>query len=388
MAQPPTYNRATNFANYQAQNPTLPLPGSTLDEELSRVKFVIDAIRANLALIQRDDTALANDSVGYDQLKSEILVGINPPTPWATATNYVARDTVAYLAKFYLCEESHVSGVFATDLAAGKWTLLVDFEIAMTSAVNVGYDNTASGLAAAQVQAAIDEIADTYQVVGQQTRTVQTFTANGTWTKPAGCVAIVIEAVGGGGGSGGVDGQGGGTAGSTGGGGSGFYGKTGYLDVAAVASAAVTIGAAGAAGASGDNAGGNGGDTAITIGATTYTFGGGAGSPGHNGGTSPNGLGFGGAAATGVNVVGFSSRGNPSSYLAAAGAGRATGGQGASSPFGTGGDPAHVITATTGVGVAATGYGAGGGGSAANDTANNAAGAAGTAGFMRIWEFY
>ena len=87
MTQPSPYNRAFNFSNYQSSHPADPLPGGSLDEELSRVKAVTDAIRANLALIQRDDTALANRSVGFDQLKTEVQIGINPPSAWQPATN-------------------------------------------------------------------------------------------------------------------------------------------------------------------------------------------------------------------------------------------------------------------------------------------------------------
>ncbi len=89
----PTIGR-TIFHDYQAENPLKPLPADKLDEEFSRVKTTLDAVLQNLALIQRDDTALANKSVGYDQLKDEIQLGFNPPTDWMANHNYVARDTV------------------------------------------------------------------------------------------------------------------------------------------------------------------------------------------------------------------------------------------------------------------------------------------------------
>src|SRR5690554_1949238 len=122
MAQPPPYNRATNFADYQSVNPTSPLPGLSLDEELARVKLTLDALLANLAMIQRDDTALANRTVGFDQLKDEIDLGFNPPTDWEPDKNYVARDTVFYQVALYRCVESHVSSNdFDDDFAADKW---------------------------------------------------------------------------------------------------------------------------------------------------------------------------------------------------------------------------------------------------------------------------
>ncbi len=128
MAQPSPYNRAFNFSNYQAQNPTSPLPGAQVDIELSRLKAVTDEIRSVIAALQRDDLALSNRSVGYDQLKPELDgFGFNPPRAWATATNYVVRDTAFANSGFYQCLVSHTSGTFSTDLAAGKWELIADF---------------------------------------------------------------------------------------------------------------------------------------------------------------------------------------------------------------------------------------------------------------------
>lgn len=58
------------------------------------------------------------------------LVGPLPfgtPTPWVTATAYTATapaSAVLFAGSSYVCEVSHAAGVFATDLAAGKWRLL------------------------------------------------------------------------------------------------------------------------------------------------------------------------------------------------------------------------------------------------------------------------
>lgn len=42
-------------------------------------------------------------------------------TAWATSTSYVVGDLVSESGTDYYCTEDHSSGVFATDLAAGKW---------------------------------------------------------------------------------------------------------------------------------------------------------------------------------------------------------------------------------------------------------------------------
>lgn len=157
MAQPLPYNRAFNFSNFQSENPTSPLPANKLDEELSRLKAVTDQIRSVIRLIQRDDTTLANATVGFDQLKTEIEIGVNPPTTWATTKNYIERDTVFHEQKFYICLESHISGTFSTDLSAGKWEEIADFTAAQTASLVV-YDNSTSGLTATNMQDAMDEL--------------------------------------------------------------------------------------------------------------------------------------------------------------------------------------------------------------------------------------
>ena len=73
MAQPPAYVRQYDFSAFQAGSPNTPLPGTQLDNELDEVKQTLDALNANIALIQRDDGALKNLSVGLDQLKPEIV---------------------------------------------------------------------------------------------------------------------------------------------------------------------------------------------------------------------------------------------------------------------------------------------------------------------------
>jgi hypothetical protein len=133
VAQPTPYSRQYNFTNFQTVSPTTPLPANQVDLELNTIKATLDQTLNNLKLIQRDDTALASNSVGKDQLKAEVSIGINPPNPWVTAHNYVVGDTTVVSGKFYRCVVSHLSTVFATDLAALDWTLIIDFN-------TVGFD--------------------------------------------------------------------------------------------------------------------------------------------------------------------------------------------------------------------------------------------------------
>lgn len=62
---------------------------------------------------------------------------INYRGPWVTLAEYTERDIVRTVnGNYYFCVVSHTSGTFATDLAAGDWVLLIDFEAIETHATN------------------------------------------------------------------------------------------------------------------------------------------------------------------------------------------------------------------------------------------------------------
>lgn len=211
-----------------------------------------------------------------------------------------------------------------------------------------------------------------------QLRTMQEFTASGTWTRPNGCRAVVVEAVGGGGGGGGIDGQGAGTGGCGGGGASGAHGVTELVDVSSITSSTITIGAAGTGGSAGSNSGAAGGSTIWADGTNTFTWGGGEAGTGLTAGATTL-IREGARGGVGTNVYAGGERGSPLVRIAfdtaSAGGGGAMGQGGYQASSGNGGN--------------ATGKGAGGGGGVNNDeTATNYAGGDGTIGYMRVWEYY
>jgi len=55
---------------------------------------------------------------------------------WTTATAYVNTDYVTNASGFYCCLVTHTSGVFADDLAAGYWTVLIDLGSLIASIEN------------------------------------------------------------------------------------------------------------------------------------------------------------------------------------------------------------------------------------------------------------
>lgn len=127
MAQPTDYDRQYSFTQLAAENPSAPYTGAQLDSEFNAIKATLDETLANIALIQSDEGDLKNQTVGPDQLAASLTIGVNPPTMWATATAYSLYAAVFYGTTLYRCEEAHTSGTFSTDLGAGKWAELADF---------------------------------------------------------------------------------------------------------------------------------------------------------------------------------------------------------------------------------------------------------------------
>ncbi len=65
---------------------------------------------------------------------------------WLTATGYYRNDTAIDSGNLYLCVTAHTSGTFATDLAAGKWALMVNGFLALSGGTLTGDLNLGAGV--------------------------------------------------------------------------------------------------------------------------------------------------------------------------------------------------------------------------------------------------
>src|SRR5450830_672789 len=102
MSQPPAYTPVHTFVSDSATLANF--PGQQLDVEFNDVKSTTDAINANLKLIQRDDGALANASVTYDQLSPSLQTnGLMAAQAWVTARAYVVGAAVVQSNELYRC---------------------------------------------------------------------------------------------------------------------------------------------------------------------------------------------------------------------------------------------------------------------------------------------
>jgi len=198
---------------------------------------------------------------------------------------------------------------------------------------------------------------------------VQVFTGDGTWTKPADIKLVRVRVLGGGGGGGGADA---GQVTSDGGSAGGYTEET--IDVTGTSSETVTVGALGSGGASGDNDGGNGATSSFGSFCSATGGSGGYSSTNANLNTLPKG-------AAGIGIGG--------DFLISGGQGQHTAGS-STKDAGFGGGtyfgPGAVGPTTNGIaGQAALVYGAGGSGGIQNPT--NAAGGDGKAGIVIVEEF-
>lgn len=191
MTQPTAYNKTTNFTAHSTANPTTPHSGVNLDAEFANIETTLDETLVNLALIQRDDGALKNQSVHKDAFDSTALALMGgswtPRGDWVTGTSYAVSDGVANGGVFYVCVAVHTSNVFATDLAAGKWLAVVG------NAVDVVFTPTGT-IAATTVQGAIEEldadgVADAAALAAHLVDAVDAHDASAISNVPAGNIA-------------------------------------------------------------------------------------------------------------------------------------------------------------------------------------------------------
>ena len=88
MSQPSPYQRVYDLSNDDGLDLR-----TQVDVELDDVARCFLEVISNLSLIQRDDGALANKSVGVEQLKAELIGGFNPPEPYQPYRPYNTNDS-------------------------------------------------------------------------------------------------------------------------------------------------------------------------------------------------------------------------------------------------------------------------------------------------------
>lgn len=213
-------------------------------------------------------------------------------------------------------------------------------------------------------------------------QTVNVYTSNNTWIKPAGCKSVQVEVVGGGGGGGGAQVSIAGSHSVGAGGGGGGYARKTFAASALAGSISITVGAAGASNSG--LAGGTGGTSTFSH-TSAVSATGGTGGQTSNTATTSFGInpGTGGTSSGGdINCTGGAgTMGYGDGTFSASGSG-------GSSVLGGGGAGKSSAVASSQAGAPGGAYGGGGSGAIANGAAAVNSGGAGAAGVVIVTNYF
>lgn len=122
MSYPTVYDVTYSYSGFQQAQGDNSFPGTQLDADLIGLHDSVSALALFTQGVMRSDGRLNNGVVTYDSLAAELqTAGLAPATAWSTPTSYLLGNAVTINSNLYRCLIAHTSGVFATDLAAGKW---------------------------------------------------------------------------------------------------------------------------------------------------------------------------------------------------------------------------------------------------------------------------
>jgi len=130
-----------HFTDHTTESPSDPQVGFKLDSEFDALNLTLNDIRSNLALLQRDDTTVANSSIHTEALSNAVLAlikatenGYGIKGAWAASTAYGIGDLVESSQATYLCHTAHTSGSSLTAAEiASYWSLLANAAILATA---------------------------------------------------------------------------------------------------------------------------------------------------------------------------------------------------------------------------------------------------------------
>lgn len=342
----------TDFATYKKYIDNIAIAGSpnasTATAGISKLSSTPTSALDPIAVGTTDPRIAPNNyAVDAGANDTYAITLTTAPTAYVAGQTYTFKANTANTGAATL----NVNSLGAKTIVGADGAALTDNIIAAGQIVTVVYDGTNMRLATKS------DVAD-----------VQTFTANGTWTKPGtGTVAeIEMWGAGGGGGRGSV---------LAGGGGAGGY-KREFVPLSTLgATETVTIGAGGTGATSNNTNGGVGANTTFGSWFTAYGGGGGSGSAGTDGDGGGGGgwLGAGGTSTTDPGTAGAPADGNLHGGTLGGASGAAGGSAGGAGYYGGGGGGGGAEndggSTSAGGGGGASVYGGGGGGGSGFTTA-------------------
>jgi hypothetical protein len=130
MPYPSVYTIAYNYTGFQQSQGNNAFPGTQIDADLAGLQASTSSLALFTQKVMRADGALNNGVITFDSLSPGLqTAGIVPAVAWTTATSFFLGNAVTTNSSLYRCLIPHTSGVFATDLAAGKWAFVVALQM-------------------------------------------------------------------------------------------------------------------------------------------------------------------------------------------------------------------------------------------------------------------
>lgn len=113
-------------ANTAIQDPSSAVAQAVAAAAAAATSETNAAISESNAATSESNAATSETNAAASAALAATYVPMDWREAWVTATAYVINDGVSINGKSYVCREAHTSGVFATDLGAGKWQLIAD----------------------------------------------------------------------------------------------------------------------------------------------------------------------------------------------------------------------------------------------------------------------
>lgn len=128
MADPTSYVPGYSYSGWQATNPSKPLPAPQVDNDFANVSRSVQEIISALQDVRRSDGALANQSVGPDQLSPGLTIGFTMRGAWTEGATYSAGDGVVHESVFYSARVGHVADATNVPSNSSYWNYLFSID--------------------------------------------------------------------------------------------------------------------------------------------------------------------------------------------------------------------------------------------------------------------
>jgi hypothetical protein len=142
MADPDTYTPSYSFTGYQAVNPTKPLPGPQLDNELANISESVDELVEAVKDVRRSDGNLPNGIVTIESLSDEVLEITGAGATEAAAE--AAASQMAAAASESAAAASDASAAIHDAAAAASAAAALASEVAAAASATTLYGSSTS----------------------------------------------------------------------------------------------------------------------------------------------------------------------------------------------------------------------------------------------------